>query len=128
MSRFRRKEKTQFPETETITPKRDLVGPFIGVRVGVGTLGAGGYYLLLFFFASEAREERGEAASTRREAPRKKPAKRLIFSPTMRQRASGTRVWSGWVVSQLAVSHMPSKILGKEIVHISIIFLLNFFI
>ena len=29
-------KKRQFPETETITPKRDLAGPFIGVRVGVG--------------------------------------------------------------------------------------------
>ena len=65
------------------------------------TLGARGYY---FFFASEVSEQRGEAASTRREAPRKKnspsrlpsePAKRLIFSPTIRQRASGTRVAHG---------------------------------
>ena len=52
------------------------------------------YYFLIFFFASEAREQRGEAGSTRREASRlpSEPAKRLIFSPTMRQRASGTRV------------------------------------
>ena len=56
--------------------------------------------VIIFFFASEASEQRGEAASTRREAPRKnvksrlpsEPAKRLIFSPTIRQRASGTRV------------------------------------
>ena len=73
-----------------------MLNLFIGQRMFVGlTLGARGYY---FFFASEASEQRGEAASTRREAPRKKsrlpsePAKRLIFSPTIRQRASGTRV------------------------------------
>ena len=36
----------------------------------ITTLGARGYFF--FFFASEASEQRGKAASTRREAPRKK--------------------------------------------------------
>ena len=35
------------------------------------TLGARGYFFIFIFFASEASEQRGEAASTRREAPRK---------------------------------------------------------
>ena len=50
----------------------------------------------LFFFASEASEQRGEAASTRRE-----PAKRLIISPTIRQRASATRVRPVWKALEL---------------------------
>ena len=48
--------------------------------------------VILFSFASEASKQRGEAASTRREAP-SEPAKRLIFTPAIRQRASGTRVF-----------------------------------
>ena len=52
--------------------------------------------IIIIFFASEASEQRGEVASTRRKAPRlpSEPVKRLIFSPTIRQRASGTRVRS----------------------------------
>ena len=47
----------------------------------------------LFFFASEASEQRGEAASMRREARLpSEPAKRLIFTTAICQRASGTRV------------------------------------
>ena len=89
--------------------------------------------MIFFFFERSEGRTRLRRVNEAQSAEKKtrlpsEPAKRLIFSPTMRQRASGTRVWSGWVISQFAVSHMPSKILGKEIVHISVIFLFNFFI
>ena len=51
---------------------------------------------VIFFFASEASKQRSKV---RREALRKspsrlpsEPAKRLIFTPAIRQQASGTRV------------------------------------
>ena len=46
--------------------------------------------VILFSFTSEESKQSGEAASTRRLPS--EPEKRLIFTPAIRQRASGTTV------------------------------------
>ena len=72
------------------------------------TLGARGY--LLFFFlrakrASNAAKPRQRGAKRREKNNLSRlpsePAKRLIFSPTIRQRASGTRVASLKLINKI---------------------------